>query len=345
MADGSAEASVRQPTNSSNWGETLIVDGTTVNNIAAYPQPQEWTKLKVNGVAQSYLTHDWGTVQSTCLTASQESTIMGSVVPAMGADRDAEIDMVKDIAAALTDQEKAIAEFWAGSAPGKMSPPLQCIWLCKEYLRAGVMLGPTNSGITQQTIMYSLLDLAVHLFEGSRITWALKAQFMQARPIQELRRRYAGQLVASWNGTIDGSQWVPYQPSAQITPPFADFPSGHSCFSKCFSQVMNKYFGSTVQAWPIIYNGASSFSTTLADGQNATFGSFTVKARSSQVQQNVPLSDVVLTFSQWDDMAASSSISRIYGGIHGNSATVGGANVATSLHSMINSSWDIRTHS
>jgi hypothetical protein len=346
MNDGSAAASTRQPTESANWGETLIVDGVTVNNISAYPAPQEWTKLKVNGVAQSYLTHDWGTVQSTCLTPSQEATILSSVLPVYGADRDAEIDMVKDMAAALTDQEKAIAEFWAGSTPNKMSPPLMCMWMCKEYLRAGVMRGPSHSGITQQGLIYSLLDLAVHLFEGSRVTWALKSQFMQARPIQEIRRRYAGQLVASWNGTIDGSQWTPYQPSAQITPPFSDFPSGHSHFSKAFALTMNKWFGSTVQAWPLTYNGETLFSPCLTTEETTTFGSFTIPRGASTVQPGVaPSSNVTLTFGTWDDMANSAGMSRLYGSIHCISAHTASQTTAVEVDSMINSSWDIRTSS
>ena len=90
-------------------------------------------------------------------------------------------------------------------------------WLWKEYIR----ILPT---ITCLNIIFSLQDLAIHLFEGARVTWRLKTAYMEDRPIQEIRRRFTGQSVVSWNGTVDGAQWIPYQERNFVTPPFADFP-------------------------------------------------------------------------------------------------------------------------
>ncbi len=332
--DGSAAATTTQPTGSANWNHTIVVDGSTVSNIAAFPEPQQWTRLTVGGVKQNYATYLWDTVQSTCLTQQDESDIKGSVSILTGSDRDAEIDMVMDIAANLTDEEKVIAEFWAGSARGIMPPPLMSIWLWKEYMRTTV----ASCG----TIMYSLLDLAIHMFEGGRITWALKGQFMQARPIQEVRRRYAGMQVPSWNGVVDGSQWVPYQAANSVSPPFADFPSGHSHFTKGFALTMTKWFGAEITKNFISYDMETLFCPSLTPNESGLFGDFVIGAGSSLVEPGVaPSAPVFLSYSNWDDMANQAGMSRLYGGIHTANAHYASQTTAMAVDGFINSTWGI----
>jgi hypothetical protein len=332
--DGSAAATTTQPTGSANWNHTIVVDGSTVSNIAAFPEPQQWTRLTVNGVKQNYATYLWDTVQSTCLTQQDESDIKGSVSLLTGSDRDAEIDMVMNIAANLTDEEKVIAEFWAGSARGIMPPPLMSIWLWKEYMRTTV----ASCG----TIMYSLLDLAIHMFEGGRITWALKGQFMQDRPIQEVRRRYAGMQVPSWNGVVDGSQWVPYQAANAVSPPFPDFPSGHSHFTKGFALTMTKWFGAEITKNFISYDMETLFCPSLTPNESGLFGDFVIGAGSSLVEPGVaPSAPVSLSYSNWDDMANQAGMSRLYGGIHTANAHYASQTTAVAVDGFINSTWGI----
>ena len=335
--DGAIAASTALPTYSANWNNTIVVDGVTVNNIAGFPQPQQWTRLTVKGVKQGYLTYLWDTVQSSCLTIDNEIAIQGSVAPVTGAARDTEIDNVLYLSENLTDQQKIIAEFWAGSDPGYDSPPLMLIWFWKEYMRC-------QTGMACSSIMGSLLDLAIHLFEGARITWSLKSIYMQARPIQEIRRRYTGQTLANWNGTIDGSQWVPYQLSNAITPPFADFPSGHSHFSKAFALTMNKWFGNTITKTSMIYDGLTLVSPIFRTNQSASYGDFTISAGESEIQHGVvPAAPITLSFSTWNDMANQAGMSRLYGGIHAMSAHTASQSTAVSVDGYIQSSWAIRT--
>ena len=335
--DGSASAASTQPTGSANWNQTIMVDGSTVSNIAAFPEPQQWTRLTVGGVKQNYATYLWNTVQSTCLTEQNESDLMGSISPLTGSDRDAEIDMVMNITAHLTDEEKVIAEFWAGSARGIMPPPLMSVWLWKEYMR----ITPVSCG----TIMYSLLDLAIHLFEGGRITWALKGQFMQDRPIQEIRRRYAGMQVPSWNGVVDGSQWTPYQTATFVSPPFPDFPSGHSHFTKAFALTMNKWFGANITKNVLSYDLEELFCPSLTSEETGLYGDFTIRTGTSSVEPGptsvVPSAPVVLSFSNWDDMANQAGMSRLYGGIHTANAHYASQSTAVAVDGFINSTWGI----
>jgi hypothetical protein len=334
--DGSVAASTELPTDSANWNQTLMVDGVTVNNIAAYPQPQQWTRLTVQGKKQGYLTYNWDNVLSSCLTESDEVDIQNSVAPATGAARDAEIDEVKTIAANLTDYQKTVAEFWAGG-PGTVAPPQMCIWLWKEYMRS-------KADITPATLMFSLQDLGIHMFEGGRVTWRLKSAHMEDRPIQEIRRRYTGQAIASWNGTIDGAQWIPYQTANFVTPPFADFPSGHSHFSKAFALTMNKWFGNNIMKHTVFYDLETLFCPMFKGNQNTYYGDFTLAPGTSTVEPGVvPQMNVTLSFDTWDEMANSAGMSRLYGGIHAIAAHHNSQTVAVEVDGYINSTWNIRT--
>jgi hypothetical protein len=339
--DGSASAAVDQPIESANWSQTLIVDGVTVNSIASYPAPQEWTALAVNGKRQAYLTNKWQDVRSTCLFGSDESAVVTGIQPLVGADRDVEIDAAMAMTAGLTDTQKICAEFWAGG-PATVSPPLILVWLWREYARS-------RSDIGCETLLYSLLDLAIHLFESGRMVWGLKRLFFQARPIQEIRRRYAGSRVASWNGDIDGSQWVPYQTASFVTPPFADFPSGHSAFSKSFALVMTKWFGSTIQKGVVPYRQMALISPLFSADQVSAYGDFAISAGASEVQPSaVPQEAVTLSFSSWDEMASGiegAGISRLHGGIHCLSAHQASQQLASQLHIQLETCWAIPTSS
>lgn len=333
--DGSAAAATQQPAGSANWNQTLVVDGVTVNDIASYPQPQQWTRLTVQGKKQGYLTYNWDNVYSTCLTEANEVDIQDSVAPSTGAARDEEIDTLMATTYRLTDYQKCVAEFWAGG-PGTVAPPQMCIWLWKEYMCS-------VDSITPAAIMYSLLDLGIHLFEGGRVTWRLKSLHMEDRPIQEVRRRFTGQSVASWNGTIDGAQWVPYQDANFVTPPFADFPSGHSHFSKAFALTMSKWFGPNIQKNIVYYDLQTLFCPMFTSNQKLYYGDFMISPGTSTVEPGIaPTHHVTLSFNTWDEMADSAGYSRIYGGIHAISAHRGSQTTAVEVDGYINSTWSIR---
>jgi hypothetical protein len=333
LSDGSAAASTAQPTASANWGQTIVVDGVTVNNIGGFPDPLAWTRLTVAGKKQNYLTYSWDTVRSTCLTEQDEVNIAGSVAPLTGAARDAEVDQVLQMSGSLTDAQKVQAEFWAGSAGGNISPPLMGIWLWKEYIR--------SIGATSSFIMYSLLDMAVHMFEGARVTWRIKSAYMQARPVQEIRRRYAGQAVQSWNGVVQGDQWAPYQDLTFVTPPFGDFNSGHSHFTKLFALTMSKWFGSSIVKNMTTYDGLPLMAKLFTGNQTGLYGDFVVGVGSSTIQASVPAAPVVLSFSTWDDIANSAGYSRLYGGIHCFCAHSTSQTTAVLVDSLVNSTWNI----
>jgi hypothetical protein len=322
-----------------NWIDTTqktIVTNQVSTDISSFPEPQGWSRLTINGTTQRYATWLWDTVRSTCLTASNEQDITTTVgTPLANTARDAEIDEVKTIAANLTDTQKIQAEFWAGSSPGTISPPLMSMWLWKEYMRC--------SSVTCPALIFSLLDLSIHMFEGGRVTWGLKGLYMQDRPIQEIRRRYTGQSIVSWNGTVDGSQWIPYQTANFVTPPFADFPSGHSHFSKAFALTMSKWFGANIVKNIVYYDLQTLFCPMFTSNQKLYYGDFMINPGTSTVEPGVaPTHHVTLSFNTWNEMADSAGMSRLYGGIHAISAHSNSQTTAVEVDGYINSTWNIR---
>jgi len=339
--DGNVAASIA-PTDAQLPNGATVLDVTTsqdFTNATAYPNPRKWTPLKVGGVKKNFLTYGWGDVSSTCLTASNETTIKSAASASyLGTTpgRDTVVHSLVALVNNLTDQQKATAEFWAGG-PFTVSPPCMMIWFWKKYIEI------TNPPVN--IMIYSGLELAINIFEGSRLTWNLKREKMEARPIQEIRRMYAGQTLTKYDGTsINGSLWVPYQETNFVTPPFADFPSGHSTFSQAFANVMNSWFPSTIPTTSInvsdlyllspMYTGLGTLTIRLSD--------IPVKARTSLIQTGVvPSSDIHLTWSVWQDIADSAGVSRQYGGIHCLCADAGGKAVANTAFPIISSHWAI----
>jgi hypothetical protein len=346
QADGNVAAGTAATDAQLPNGATVI-DVTTsqdFTNVTDYPNPRKWTPLRVGGAKKNFLTYGWGDVTSTCLTAGDETSIKTTAnTEFLGTNpmRDSEIDNLVTLTNSLTDTQKATAEFWAGG-PLTVSPPCMMIWFWKKYIEL------TNPAL--HVMIYSGLELVINIFEGSRLTWALKRDNMEARPIQEIRRRYAGQTLTKYdstaiNGTpINGNLWVPFQETNFVTPPFADFPSGHSTFSQGFANVMNAWFSSSIPTTSInasdlnllspMYTGLGTLRISLSN--------IPVKARTSLIQVGlVPTSDISLTWSVWQDIADSAGVSRQYGGIHAVSADLGGKAVANSAFPLITSRWGI----
>lgn len=330
VAAGVAPTTSELPNGSSVLNVDLTVDPAT------FSQPTKWTPLVVQGKTQKYLTYTWESVQSTGLSASADTAIKSAALVFYPSDptvRETEVAEVVSITNTLTDRQKIIAEFWAGG-PGTVSPPGMCMWFWKTCVK--------GQSVSDETFVYSCLELGIHLFEISRIIWGLKKDQMQARPIQEIRRLYRGQSVKKYDGkTILGEEWVPYQETNFVTPPFADFPSGHSAFSQVFALVMSKWFGSSLPTRTLESTDVTLLSPILQN-QTHSFGSFTIQPRTSQIQISVvPSTPITLSWATWQDMADEAGISRKYGGIHCTSAHTSSQAAAQECFTQIQTVWAI----
>ena len=127
-----------------------------------------------------------------------------------------------------------------------------------------------------------LAHLAAHIGEIALRSWR-----------GEPRDPRAGAGGVGW---ILGVDWVPYQRSSFVTPPFAAYVSGHSTFSRAAAEVLALMTGS-----PVFPGGA---------------GGFTARKDEFLVFERGPTEDVRLDWHTYFDAADEAGISRLYGGIH-----------------------------
>jgi hypothetical protein len=120
------------------------------------------------------------------------------------------------------------------------------------------------------------------------------------RPVTAIRELFRGQLIEAWAGPdlgtamIPAESWNPYQAATVVTPPFAEYVSGHSTFSAAGAEVLKRFTGSDVFKYSV-----------------------TIPAGSSRVEPGtVPAQDVTLTWATFTDAADEAGASRRYGGIH-----------------------------
>lgn len=334
-SDGSVAAAV-PPSDGELPNGSVRLDVSDTVDPSTFPSPESWTPLKIGAASQKYLTYNWANVTSPSLSVGDQNTIYSAAnayYPTSG-QRTTEIDEVVTITNTLTDTQKVIAEFWAGG-PFTVSPPGMLLYIWRVYVSA--------KNIDISTFIFSGLDLTLHLFETGRVVWALKKAHMQARPIQEIRRLYRGVSVKKYDGTnIFGESWVPYQETDFVSPPFADFPSGHSAFSRSFANVMTDWFGAAIDTSLNVTMSDINLISPALSSQSGPMGTFVFGEKSSLIQTDVvPSAAVTLAWVNWADMAESAGVSRKYGGIHGTSAHTGSVAAANSLHTAINTNFPI----
>lgn len=336
--DGSVAAAIPPTAAQLPNGTTTLNVATTVNP-STFPSPYQWTPLQIGASIQKYATYNWASVNSTALSTNDMSTIQGAATPFYTGRntpaRQAEISTIVGYTATLTDDQKVNAEFWAGG-PYTVSPPGMFVWIWKTL----VIAQPPSLDI----LFFSGLDLTIHLFETGRVIWGLKQQYMEARPIQEIRRLYTGQTLTGYDGIpLQGESWMPYQVPTFVTPPFADFTSGHSGFSQSFATVMTAWFGAAIPATtPLEMTDLSLLSPTFHSSQTNPLGQFTILSGDSEVQPLVvPTSSITFRWTTWQEMALSAGLSRQYGGIHAISAHQGSVAAVNALHPILKSYWNL----
>ncbi|MCH2059557.1 MAG: vanadium-dependent haloperoxidase [Verrucomicrobiales bacterium] len=148
---------------------------------------------------------------------------------------------------------------------------------------------------------------------------------------------YVGSIaVRTWAGEPDdplteaggvewilAQDWLPYQRDTFVTPAFAGYVSGHSCFSRAGAEVLTLFTGS-----PYFPGGLSEH----------------IEAAGSLEFELGPSSDVILQWASYYDAADEAGISRLYGGIHVSPddlpGRVMGSQVGIDAYHMAKKYWD-----
>ncbi len=261
------------------------VNTATVLNDVNFWQPQTFC----NGRTPGYLLPHWGTVAPFALASG--SAVRPKQGPAkLGEPKFTQqaIDVLA-ISAGLNEYQKTVAEYWA-DGPASETPPGH--W----FLFAQSASAYYRYTLDQDVMLYMALGNA--MLDASIATWDTKRAYNSVRPITAIRSLFKDQTIKSWvkdKGTVEikGQDWSPYQPCTFITPPFAEYTSGHSAFSSAGAEVLRRYTGSD----------SNTYTTSL-------------KAGSLKTESNIPSKDITLNWPTFSAAADEAGMSRRYGGIH-----------------------------
>ena len=263
--------------------------------------PNKWQPLRYRDasgalVTPSFVGAQWQRVTPFALNSS--GMLRSPTGPAQYGSTQyvAQAQQLLDLSAALTDEQKMIAEYWA-DGPHSELPPGHWNLFAQSVARRD-RHGAEEHGIDLDVKLFFALTNAV--FDAGICAWDNKCAFASVRPITAIRYLYDGQPVTAWGGpykgtrSIDGAAWFPYQPATFPTPPFPEYSSGHSNFSAAGAEILRFFTGRDV------------------------FGaSVTFPPGSSRVEPGaVPAHDLTLSWANFSEAADQAGISRRYGGIH-----------------------------
>jgi hypothetical protein len=293
---------------------------TPVNTWNQLVDPYHWQPLCVPapppgatscaGTVQSFATPQWNRVTPFALSRPDQ---FGP--PAMNrANLPAEAKQLVDLQSKLTDVVKTSAYYWA-DGPSSELPPGHWAMFAQAASRA--------YGLDLDSNVKGFFALGDALLDASIASWNAKITQDTVRPISYIRWLYAGQKIKGWGGpgkgivTEDGSVWQPYQEASVVTPPFAEYSSGHSAFSAAASQVFTRFVGTDqfkVALTVTVHQGVSTIEPGI-----------------------VPAKDTVLHFASFSDAADQAGLSRRYGGIHFSDGDLAGRTLGTAIG---NAAWD-----
>jgi hypothetical protein len=270
-------------------------------DLSTVHDPNAWQPLTyVDGSGQlvtpSFVGAQWQHVRPFATASSAALRSLTGPARLGSAEFVAQAEALIDLSAALTDEQKLIAEYWA-DGPHSELPPGH--WnLFAQQVAHRDRTGDSERELDQAVKLFFALTNAV--FDAGCCAWDNKRAYESVRPITAIRYLFAGKRIRAWAGpgrgtqTIAGEEWFPYQPTSFPTPPFPEYSSGHSNFSAAGAEILK------------LFTGSDRFN-----------GSVTFPAGSSRVEPGlVPAAPLTLRWATFSQAAAEAGISRRYGGIH-----------------------------
>jgi len=301
------------------WQPLRVPNGTLLDNngVPVFDNDDPTTYFD-----QTFLTPHWGNVTPFALTSGDQ--FRPGPPPIYGSNRryedargremsnhDAYVWQFTQIlrySENLTDREKVIAEFWA-DGPRSYTPPGH--W---NQLAHGIAFRD-NLSVGDCVKMFFALNGA--LLDASIVAWEAKRVYDSCRPQSGIRHLFFGQMVRAWGGpnqgtqTILGEEWQPYQAATFVTPPFGEYISGHSTFSRASREVLKAFSGSDR-----LYDGVTVLDTDYdGDGELDMLGQHIVLPGGNMFEDS-PSKTITLRWRTMKKAANEAGISRRYGGIH-----------------------------
>src|SRR5437879_2700930 len=276
-----------------NPSSTVPVDPATVVDVNHW-QPLQYFDATGTFVTPKYIAPFWGKVIPFALTSGDQfRSLIAQSAPAFFGSA-AFVKQAQDlitISANLTDEQKMIAEYWA-DGPHSELPPGH--WdLFAQFVSAR-----DHHKLADDVKMFFAMTNAI--FDGGIVAWDAKRALDSVRPVTAIPFLFQGKQIQAWGGpgagtiTMDGRNWIPYQPSTFPTPPFPECSSGHSTFSAAGAEILK------------LFTDSDDF------GNSVTF-----QAGTSRIEPGLtPAQTLTLSWQTFTDAANQAGISRRYGGIH-----------------------------
>jgi hypothetical protein len=170
-----------------------------------------------------------------------------------------------------TPEQTQIARFWADQA-GTATPPGHWNSIATAIAH--------REGLTLRESTGLLATLNVALGDSGIATWKMKYDVDLWRPVTAIQLADQDDRP----GTVPDPLWE----SLIITPPFPEYPSGHSTFSGAAATVLTQWFGE----------------------------GFAFSAESDNLPLQFGIPNVTRSFPSFEAAAKEASMSRVYGGIH-----------------------------
>lgn len=217
-------------------------------------------------------------------------------------------DEVLQASAELDDERKMKAEFFDNKLDG-IGDSAEHVW---------------RTRIAQDDLVQSLLDFIylelltnMAAFDAGIPVWQEKRRYDAVRPYSAIRFIYGNQPVTAWGGPgrgtvndLPANEWKSYLEEAD----HPEYPSASTCFCYAHAQAVRSYIplGSEMP---------------LGDTLNWTV---LQEKGSSRIEPGItPDSNINLTFETWTDWANDCGQSRIWAGVHFQSAVDESANVCS----------------
>jgi PAP2 superfamily len=260
--------------------------GTEVLNMG-FPQtfklvdaPGHWKPTSPIRMQQAPLLPTWG--ENRTFAVANGATCALPPPPAYSEDKTSEFykqalevyDTVKNI----KSEQRMTARFWSDDPMLSPTPPGHWMFIALDILKA------KNASIEDSVDLMARLGIAVS--DAFVACWKSKMQYDLLRPVTYIKK------------VIDKT-WEPIL----ITPPFPEYPSGHSTQSGAAAVVLTQFFG-----------------------ENFSFEDKT------HVREKLP----VRSYKSFWDAASEAGISRLYGGIHFRAAVERGLDQGRCIGAAVN---------
>jgi hypothetical protein len=265
--------------------------------------PDAWRPIGSFGKRQLPTTPQWSRVMPFSLARADQFRPIPPPAPGT-AEWSRQIDVLIKASGALTDEEKAEAEYWGIFG---MAPAPQLIEMTK-------FASDTNDlRLDDDVKLFFVASNAI--FDASIAVWDAKYGYDYVRPITSIRA-LGDTLISAWRprslsealaystpaakedakysfvapagrGEVRAADWEPYLP----TPPFPAYVSGHSAFTAAWARAME------------LATGKPDFN-------------FKTTVRRLYVEQRELAQPVTLSYPTFAAAAEASGTSRIWGGVH-----------------------------